>query len=138
MPGQAEKVATHLNIPLKELFDTKLMVDWHENTGEDGNVFLLSPAVVDGTPGSEFPGDPRGQCVFLTEDRKCGIYEVRPFECSEYIHETPRSEVDERHDSIGSAWAQHQGQIIELLGREPVSETYQGGLFGGLFSSFNF
>ena len=138
MPGQAEKVAAHLNISLKELFDTKLMVDWYQDYDNDRDVFLLSPAVVDGSPGSEFPGDPKGKCVFLTAEGKCGIYEVRPFECAEYIHETPRSEIDERHEAISKAWSDYQDQITELLGREPVSETYQGGLFGGLFSSFNF
>lgn len=132
-PGQVEKVAEFFNTPLKELFDTKLMVDWYTDPDEE-DVFLLSPAVVGGQAGSEFPGDPKGRCVFLTEDRKCGIYEVRPFECAEYIHETRSSEVEERHAAVAQTWKPHQEQIVELLGRKPQTEVYLGGFPGGLFS----
>lgn len=108
------------------------MVDWHENLSE-GDVFLLSPAVVDGQAGHEFPGDPRGRCVFLTEEGKCSIYPVRPFECAEYIH-TDGPEVNDRHDSVAEDWKPHQEQIRELLGREPESSRFTGG-FGGLFGN---
>src|ERR1700761_5886290 len=92
-PGEVEKVAQHLNISVEELFKTKLMVDWYENHSVAARtVFLLSPAVVGGDVGSEFPGNPQGRCVFL-EDGKCTIYPVRPFECATYIHSEKHEEV---------------------------------------------
>jgi Fe-S-cluster containining protein len=136
-PGEVEKVAEHLGTTVPELFAKSLMVDWldpcEETKGEE--VFLLSPAIVEGTPGSEFGGDPKGTCVFFTADRKCSIYEVRPFECREYLHDQTPEEASPCHMAVGASWADHQQQIKDLLGRDPESEPYyaSGGLLGSLF-----
>ena len=64
-PGQAEVVASHLNISLEELFQTKLMVDFWEHLEEFNNkdAFVLSPAVVGGNPGEVPVQSPRNLCL---------------------------------------------------------------------------
>jgi len=87
-PGEPEKVAEYLNIPLKELFDTKLMVDWWES---DEDVFIIAPAVKGGNIGGEYPGNPQGECIFF-KDGLCSIHEVKPFECGAYLHGEEKNE----------------------------------------------
>ena len=59
----ANRIAKHLKISESEFYQKYLMTD------EDGDtVFKTSP------------------CVFLLEDNKCSIYEVRPIACREYPH----------------------------------------------------
>ena len=118
-PGEAERAAEPLGISLRELFETRLMVDWP--TPNPNNQFLLSPAIVGGEPGAEFPVNPRGVCVFLTEG-KCGIHGAKPRECRESDHRNTQEETTELHEEIGKQWAtpEHQAQIRTLLGREPV------------------
>jgi len=120
LPGQAERVAEYLNITLNELFATRLGVDWY--TG-DSDTFLLAPALVESEPGREYPADPRGTCTFY-RDGLCEIHPVRPFECAEYLHGEDKSIVDERHASVAEAWQEHQAQIVQLLSREPESESF--------------
>ena len=133
MPGQAEKVAEYLNMSVEELFKTKLMVDWWEQDEDHPeDIFLLSPGIVGEEPGSEFPSDPRGTCVFYKEG-KCSIHPVKPFECADSIH-GERGEY--RHNDIALAWQPHQEQIKKLLGREPQSEYFEPEFMGlGMFSS---
>lgn len=127
-PGEAEKVADHLGLSLEDLFKTKLGVDWWEGSGED--IFLLTPALSNMTPGEEYPGDPRGSCVFF-EDGLCSIHSVKPFECGEYMHGDSHGEISSRHRSVADLWRDHQDQIETLLGREPQSSSFGGdGLFG--------
>ena len=135
-PTQAEEIAKHLNISLEELFKTKLMVDfWNaleEANGED--VFLLSPAIVGRLPGTVFPANPKGECVFF-KDGLCGIHAVKPFECREYDH-TLKAEASSRiHHEIAISWVPHQAQIESLLGEKP--EAYVWSIFDeGGFGSF--
>ncbi len=134
MPGEAEKTAEHLGLSLQELLNRSLSVDWWDADADfDHDVFLLSPAVVGGSPGEEFDADPHGVCVFFVEGR-CSIHEVKPFECRQHIHTDTHEEVSARHAAIRDAWdsPEHQSQIKELLGRDPVSESYE------LYSIFNF
>lgn len=131
-PGEAEAVATHLGLTLEQLFKQHLMVDWHDDVdGVSGDVFLLSPAVDDETPGEEFPGDPRGRCVFY-KDGKCSIHAVKPKECREYVHGDSSTTVRIRHEVIAAEWVEHQQQIKDLLGRKPISSEFYGSGFGGL------
>lgn len=120
-PGEAEKVAEFLHVPLKDLFKKKLMVDWFE---ADQNIFILSPAVTHGSPGTEFPGDPRGRCVFLSKDDKCEIHEVKPIECRSYLH----SHDTTRHKEVAEMWNNEEGQnqIKSLLGRDPYATEFEG------------
>jgi Fe-S-cluster containining protein len=121
-PGEVEKVAKFLKLSKKDLFDNRLMVDWYISPGEhEGDVFVLSPAVVGRVPGAEFPGNPRGQCVFFKKNGKCEIHEVKPFECREMLHGESEDVVSSRHEAIGVSWIRHQRQITNLLGRKPQS-----------------
>jgi Fe-S-cluster containining protein len=132
LPGEAEKVAEYLGVTLAELFKTRLAVDWWEaDHNFDTDVFLLAPAIEDEEPGAEYPGNPRGRCVFLTDDERCSIHAVKPHECRQHWCGEVRSQVDDRHKDVAEAWQGHQDQIKELLGREPEAEPYEGGgLFG--------
>lgn len=117
LPGEAEKAAKHLGIPLTEFFKTKLAVDWWD--GSD-LIFLLAPALVGEPSGSEYPGNRRGTCIFYKKG-KCEIHAVKPFECREYIHDEP---TNGRHQSVADAWKVHQAQIRKLLKHEPRSSPY--------------
>jgi Fe-S-cluster containining protein len=128
LPGEAEKVADYLKLSLQELFDSRLGVDWRDLYEP---IFVLAPALVDEEPGEEYPGNPKGRCVFF-KDGRCEIHEVKPYECREYLH---YDEVRERHEETARAWLEHQSQIRELLGREPIANEYFGGGFFGFGSS---
>src|SRR6266571_4266112 len=67
-------------------------------------------------PGTEFPYDPKGTCVFF-KDGMCSIHAVKPFQCREIWHESPPKKLN---PVVAKEWESHQGQIETLLGREPV------------------
>lgn len=115
LPGEAEKAAVLKDMSLKEFFDKYLMVDFWLGKRADGHIFVLSPATKEGTPGEEFPFDPKGECIFYKAG-KCEIHAVKPYECAWYDH---TKEKDDTHKNVAEAWKDHQGQIKELLGREP-------------------
>jgi Fe-S-cluster containining protein len=128
LPGEAEKAAELMGMSLPEFFNAHLAVDWWEVYG-DRDVFVLSPAIVGAEPGTEFPGNPRGTCVFF-EAGRCRIHAAKPAECRALWHDGPPGGM---HEDVATAWEDHQGQLSELLGREPESESYGfGGLFGAL------
>lgn len=120
-PGQIERVAEHLQIPLAQLFKTKLAVDFYYGEGDDSDGidrFAISPAVVGNEPGQEFPVKPVGRCVFYEKGR-CTIHAVKPDECRLMLHSiapTPRD-----HLRRAKEWDPHRAQIIELLGHEPAT-----------------
>ena len=114
LPGEVERVAEYLEISLPELFQTKIAVDWWV---EEHDIFVLLPALDNEEAGEEFPADPRGICIFF-KDGLCEIHPVKPFECREMIHDQLNQG---RHKQVADAWRSHQNQIIELLGREPIS-----------------
>ena len=118
MPGEVEKVAEYLGMPLQELFDEKLGVDWWVT---DGNIFVLAPATTSMDAGIEYPGNPKGQCIFY-ENGLCSIHSVKPFECREFIHSEDDGLSGKRHKAVADAWQDKQAQIVELLGREPEAE----------------
>ena len=133
LPGEAEKAADFLGVTLEDLFTTKLAVDWWESDHEfPETVFLLAPAMVGETPGEEYPGDPQGTCVFLTEDKRCAIHEVKPHECAAYWHGEDANNIPVRHKRVATEWTEHQDQITKLLGREPEESYYEGGILGML------
>jgi Fe-S-cluster containining protein len=129
LPGEAEIAAESLGIPLPEFFAKYLAVDWWEG---EPDIFLLSPAVQGEETGTEFPGNPSGACVFLEGDR-CRIHPVKPHECRMLWHGDKGESYS--HEETAAAWKDHQGQISDLLGREPEATPFYGGGFLGLFQS---
>jgi len=125
-PGQAEKAAALMGLSLRQFFTRYLMVNWWEDYPE--NVFVLSPAVTTGQPGHEFPGNPKGTCVFFKAGR-CAIHAAKPFDCS---HGNPCEERTEARRAVDVAaraetvklWRKHQKQIRTLLGRKPQAAAY--------------
>lgn len=122
LPGEVEKVAKFLKMPLEKLFKEKLGIDFF-GRGEVGKeydkVFILAPANVAMQSGEVYPFSPFGQCIFY-KDGICEIHEVKPFECREFTHLDNESEAIERHSQIADAWREHQKQIIALYGEAPV------------------
>ena len=132
MPGEVEIAAQHLGLPLQEFFEKNLGVNWWEAGDEiENNIFVLAPALVGEEPGYEYPGDPRGTCVFY-KDGKCSIHAVKPFECAQFLHGQEFEMVHERHKAVAMAWQDRQEQIKELLGHEPEASEFTSGLFGML------
>jgi len=135
LPGEIEKVSEHLKIPVQELFDNHLGVDWWESENQEKSIFVLSPAIRNMTPGEEFPGNPIGECVFF-ENGKCNIHPVKPFECREFIHTDKGNEIfRNRKTIIKNAWEPLQQEITELLGREPETEEYSLDIFSMIFGT---
>ena len=133
MPGEAEKVAEYLKMPVKDLFSQKLGIDWFEEwEGADQEVFVLAPAITSMETGEEYPGNPQGRCVFLTNGL-CDIHPVKPYECFKYDCKDANDNdfLMERKKKITEAWYKNQEQIKKLLGREPVAKEY--GLLDWLF-----
>lgn len=137
-PGEAERAAEAQGLSLKEFFDNFLAVDYiiGDEEGWDHDVFVLSPAVVGADTGDMFPADPAGTCVFFTNGR-CDIHTVKPKECREYVCNDESSTPVRDHVRVGQMWdtPEHQQQIRDLLGEEPVAQRWHGGgLFGLAYS----
>lgn len=124
LPGEAEKVAEHFGVSLQELFFTRLVVDYWIG---DSDIFILSPGLRGREPGAVLPYDPRGECVFFTDDSLCEIHAVKPHECSCTLA-CQEGGID-LHEETAMAWREHQGQVVDLLGEEPEAT---GGTFGAL------
>ena len=118
LPGEAERASKFLEMKLNEFFKKYLGVNWWV---ADPPIFVLAPAIISMDAGSEYPGDPRGTCVFF-ENERCKIHPVKPFECREYIH--TQKYINKRHKKVANIWKEHQKQIISLLGREPEIKTF--------------
>jgi len=121
--GDEIKMAKQLCISIQELFDKYLMVDfWNSDEDHEEDVFILSPAVISGTPGKEFPYNPRGVCVFYKRGL-CGVHKSSPFECRHYIHGLGDKETHANHREAMESWNNPKAQkrIAELLGRNPVA-----------------
>jgi Fe-S-cluster containining protein len=125
LPGEAEKAAELMGMSLEDFFRDYLAVDWREDSP---NIFLLSPALAGEATGTEFPGNPRGTCVFY-KDERCQIHAAKPVECRERWCGDRSHATGMTHEDVAMAWKDHQGQITELLGNEPMAEPYDGGIF---------
>jgi Fe-S-cluster containining protein len=134
LPGEAERAAEFLGVPLEEFFRQYLAVDWWEADHRiETTTFVLSPAIEGDEAGEEFPGDPRGTCVFY-QDQQCQIHPVKPYECREHWCGDRASNTT--HLDAAAAWTGHQDQVAALLGREPEAAEFEGdffGPFGGLW-----
>ena len=123
-PREAELAAESMGMSLQEFFDGYLLVDYWFG---DDDIFVLSPCVVEASPGSEFPYNPYGTCVFFENDR-CSIYNYRPYECARTLV-CGGEDYKELHHDVAMMWAEHQAQPIELLGEKPnVSPTLDDAL----------
>lgn len=139
-PDEIAPLASALGLTEQQLFDQHLQVDWWEGDEDSGgeDVFILSPAVVGGTPGDMFDRDPTGRCVWFKRGR-CAIHDIgKPFECAAYHHTDEDQPGHHRQAMLAWNKPKHQKQIAKLLGREP--ETAGGwGIFdqfglGGMFA----
>lgn len=122
LPDEIEKAAKYLNLTVKEFFDKYLGVDWWEAYEK---TFILAPAITRMGAGGEYPGNPKGTCVFF-KDGKCSIHDVKPYECREHIHTESHEDCVIRHAFVKDQWANKDAQkkIKDLLGREPQTEEY--------------
>lgn len=118
-PGEAEKAAELLRMPLKQFFDEKLGVDFWAATDESDVTYVLAPAVKYGETGEEYSFNPRGECVFY-ENGKCNIHAAKPRECALWDHTMENEAGLENKETIRDEWKENQGQITELLGRKPI------------------
>lgn len=136
LPEEIKPAADLLGLTEKEFFDKHLAVDYYGNPDEF--LFVIAPATDSCKPGSEYPLNPAGRCVFLTEDEKCGIHKAKPYECRAFDHRDGPPDDDSRatHKAVAEAWVPHQAKIVELLGREPVVETNPLEMMEFLLSSF--
>ena len=122
MPDEPEKAAKYLGISLKELFNTKLAIDWWCGENGDDNIFLIAPAIKGKETGTEFDADPRGECIFYNEKGLCDIHPAKPYECRNSSHKKENNGIN-THKKIAMVWTKHQNKIIDLLGREPVAKS---------------
>lgn len=123
LPEEIKPAAELMGLSEKEFFDKYLSVDYYGDP--DKFLFVVAPATENSTPGQEYPLEPGGRCVFLTEDGKCQIHAAKPYECKHYDHRNSQSSDESRdqHRGVAEAWVPHLDKIKELLGREPEVTT---------------
>lgn len=87
LPAEAERAAERIGIPF-ETFSKALILDHCSNQEVGDAPYVYSPRKI----GVDRPDDRirspnaqmvKGKCVFLGDDNRCGIHEVKPFECRE-------------------------------------------------------
>ena len=119
-PGEAEKVAANKGMTLLQFFWTLLMVEyWFADDRISRDVNHLTPAIVGHKPGTTFPFNPLGTCIFL-KDGLCSIHEVKPLECSMAHHSMADDAIINNKVHVVKQWntQKNQKQIEELLGAE--------------------
>ena len=126
-PHEIALLAEFFKMETPELFKTYLGVDWWNSVDDNGDIFLLAPALDCMDPGDTYPRDPRGRCIFFDNNEKCGIYSARPYECRVLHHDNFAEKSLETHKKVAKTWLPFQDMVRELLGREP--EALQFGLF---------
>ena len=116
-PGQLEKIALHLNMPVEQMFKEYLSVDWW--VIPTGNIYMLAPAI-ERYEGRSYPSYPHGRCIFL-KDGLCMVHEVKPVECALAGCGDERTD-EERYkfrESLALAWQEEKWQeMIKRLRRE--------------------
>lgn len=138
MPGEADKISKFLGITWQDLI-FKFLV-WTRWESRQGDVMVLAPAKFDldpvttesrvTAPGYEHVA---GRCIFLTEDRRCSIHEVKPFECRVSFGCEPNR--GNWRALIARKWKQHlktKGEVrnAAIRGRDP-DEADEEGVRGG-------
>jgi len=120
IPEEIKPAADSMGLSEKEFFDKYLAVDYYFSSTE--KLFVLAPVTKRSKPGVEYPLDPRGSCIFITDDNKCSIHAFKPYECKHYDHLKNHDTLKECHHAIAETWSPHKDKIVELLGREPTVE----------------
>lgn len=122
LPGEVAKAAEVLGITEAEFFERHCAIDWYEDHPDD--VFVVAPALKHGSPGEMYPRNPRGTCALLTDDGRCSIHDVKPFECRGYLHTDSREQVEERREHIVDQWRSKNAQeeVRRLFDGEPYAE----------------
>lgn len=121
LPEEIKPTAELLGLTEQEFFNKHLSVDYYSNPNSFS--FVLSPATTNSVPGEEFPFNPNGRCVFLTEDNKCSIHNAKPYECKAFDHRKLDIEGAKSHEAVAQEWESDQDRIVKLLGREPKVEV---------------
>jgi len=67
------------------------------------------------------------------EGGRCRIHLVKPHECRVEWHGDHADGYS--HEAVAMAWKEHQGQVTELLGREPEAAPWRGGGLLGFFDA---
>lgn len=128
--GEVEHAAKLLNLPLKTFFHRYLAIDWWEEADGLPQTFVLAPAIVTAKKGTEYPANPKGQCVFY-EQGFCRIYAARPYECRQYDHTKTHEYCMRIKRQIVRSWIKQQAQITRLLGRPAKAKRYSLWEVGG-------
>lgn len=124
-PGEAEKAAKLMKLSLPVFFRRYLGVNWWCG---DPDVFVLAPALVGEKAGREYPGNPKGTCVFFKAGR-CDIHAAKPYDCAygnphdERTPERATLDVVAREKTV-ALWSKEQKQIARLLGRKPRAARF--------------
>lgn len=130
MPDQIKVLANNMGITIEELFKTKLAVDWWEAGDDcDNDIFVLAPVLKSEKAGTEYLPNPRGRCVFFTDDGKCEIHKKgKPFECKKTKVCKKSNNNNTLHKTTALKWnsKENQDMIVNLLGRTPKSSEYFG------------
>lgn len=126
LPGEAELAAELLDMDLQEFFNEYLGVDWMGLSHDwDEDTFILAPSHRNMKAGNMYPAQPEGQCIFLTDDNRCRIHEAKPFQCFSFLHNEDTGDPPAGrplNKYTAENWKDCQGQIKELLGREPKTK----------------
>lgn len=134
LPGEVLEAAKLLGMEPQAFFDKYLMVDYW--TGDVDNIYVLSPAIIQGEPGGMYPPNPHGTCVFLKDDR-CSIHAAKPYECRALDH-SGDNQAPLRHELVADVWAAHQDEVKGFYA-DPEPEgpfTIMDALFSGFFGFF--
>jgi Fe-S-cluster containining protein len=117
-PSEIKPAADLMGLTEQEFFKQYLSVDYYYDK-PNSHLFVLSPATDKSVPGEEFPLEPTGRCVFLTENGQCGIHNAKPYECKIFDHRKLDTEGFDTHKAVAEEWTAHKDYIAGLLGREP-------------------
>ncbi len=135
LPEQVERVADYLNLTLEALFRKYLAVSVAELADGSRRHGVMPHKLRDHKrPGGLWTlpelAEP-GRCVFFDRG-KCGIYPVRPFECSRMIH-SHRKELKTLRRQVVERWTREELRFYErLIGRKlfpkhmPAGESASG------------
>lgn len=123
-PGEAERAAKFLKMPMRRFFKKYLGVNWY-TWKRNRPVFVLAPAITTMDAGHEFPGNPKGQCVFL-KDRRCLIHPVKPHDCRAFLvcedSDDEKARWQKDREQTVKLWSTERASIVKLLGRRPKTE----------------
>lgn len=128
LPHQVDDLLKYFKVDdIDVLIGDKLAIDWY---CQSEDILVLSPQIKSNVGSIQFPGNPKGECVFF-KDGRCEIYKVRPFECRELNHNEP--DISGRHSGVADAW--EKSTILSGYKDKVVSESFTifDDILGGLF-----